>query len=50
MYTCKALVRLAQEHGIDMPIAEAVNGIIEGRLLVDEAITALMQRPLKAED
>lgn len=50
IYTCKALVRLAQEHGIDMPIAEAVNGIIEGRLMVDEAITALMQRPLKAED
>ncbi|WP_414464461.1 NAD(P)H-dependent glycerol-3-phosphate dehydrogenase [Hyphomicrobium sp. DY-1] len=50
IYTCKALVRLAHEHGIDMPIAEAVNDIIEGRLMVDEAITALMQRPLKAED
>jgi glycerol-3-phosphate dehydrogenase (NAD(P)+) len=50
IYTCKALVRLAHQHGIDMPIAEAVDGIIEGRLLVDEAITALMQRPLKAED
>jgi glycerol-3-phosphate dehydrogenase (NAD(P)+) len=50
IYTCKALVRLSREHGIDMPIAEAVNGIVEGRLAVDEAITALMQRPLKAED
>jgi len=50
VYTCKALVRLAHHHGIDMPIAEAVDGIIDGRLLVDEAITALMQRPLKAED
>jgi glycerol-3-phosphate dehydrogenase (NAD(P)+) len=50
VYTCKALVRLAREHGVDMPIADAVNGIIEGRLMVDEAITALMQRPLKAED
>lgn len=50
IYTCKALVRLAHDHGIDMPIAEAVNDIIEGRLMVDEAITALMQRPLKAED
>ncbi len=48
--TSAALVRLAREHGIDMPIAEAVHGIIEGRLLVDEAVTALMQRPLKAED
>ena len=50
VFTSKALVKLAHERGVDMPIAEAVNGIIEGRLLVDEAITALMQRPLKAED
>jgi glycerol-3-phosphate dehydrogenase (NAD(P)+) len=50
IYTCKALVGLAHEHGIDMPIAKAVHGIIEGHLTVDEAITALMQRPLKAED
>ncbi|MBS0269546.1 MAG: NAD(P)-dependent glycerol-3-phosphate dehydrogenase [Proteobacteria bacterium] len=50
VYTCAALVRLAREKGVEMPIAEAVHGIIEGRLEVDEAITALMQRPLKAED
>ncbi|MET0407677.1 MAG: NAD(P)H-dependent glycerol-3-phosphate dehydrogenase, partial [Hyphomicrobium sp.] len=50
VYTSKALVRLADEHGVDMPIAEAVHGIVEGRLGVDEAITALMLRPLKAED
>jgi glycerol-3-phosphate dehydrogenase (NAD(P)+) len=50
VYTCAALVRLAHERGVDMPIAEAVLGIVEGRLLVDEAIAALMQRPLKAED
>ncbi len=50
VYTCKALVRLAHEHGVDMPIAAAVNGIIEGQLTVDEAITGLMLRPLKAED
>jgi glycerol-3-phosphate dehydrogenase (NAD(P)+) len=50
VYTCRALVRLAGERGVDMPIAEAVNGIIEGQLVIDEAITALMLRPLKAED
>ncbi|WP_045834584.1 NAD(P)H-dependent glycerol-3-phosphate dehydrogenase [Hyphomicrobium sp. 99] len=50
VYTCAALVRLAREKGVEMPIAEAVHGIIQGRLQVDEAITALMQRPLKAED
>jgi glycerol-3-phosphate dehydrogenase (NAD(P)+) len=50
VYTSAALVRLAREKGVDMPIAEAVHGIIEGQLTVEEAITALMQRPLKAED
>jgi glycerol-3-phosphate dehydrogenase (NAD(P)+) len=50
VYTAAALVRLAQERNVEMPIAEAVHDIIEGRLGVDEAITALMQRPLKAED
>jgi glycerol-3-phosphate dehydrogenase (NAD(P)+) len=50
VYTSAALVRLAREKGIEMPISEAVHGIIEGQLTVDEAITDLMQRPLKAED
>jgi glycerol-3-phosphate dehydrogenase (NAD(P)+) len=50
IYTAAALVRLAREKGVEMPIAEAVYSIVEGQLSVDEAITALMQRPLKAED
>ncbi len=50
VYTAAAVVRLAHEKRIEMPIAEAVHDIIEGRLGVDEVITALMQRPLKAED
>jgi glycerol-3-phosphate dehydrogenase (NAD(P)+) len=50
VHTSTALIRLAREKGVSMPIAGAVHGIIEGRLAVDEAITALMQRPLKAED
>ncbi|HET6388983.1 NAD(P)H-dependent glycerol-3-phosphate dehydrogenase [Hyphomicrobium sp.] len=50
VHTCAALVRLAREKGVEMPIAEAVHGIIQGRLHVDEAIASLMQRPLKAED
>lgn len=50
IYTAAALVRLAREKNVEMPIAEAVYSIVEGQLGVDEAITALMQRPLKAED
>ncbi len=50
VYTAAAVVRLAYDKGIEMPIAEAVHGIIEGRLEVEQVIASLMQRPLKAED
>jgi glycerol-3-phosphate dehydrogenase (NAD(P)+) len=47
--TAAAVVRLAGRHGIDMPIAMAVDDIVAGRVAVDEAITRLLARPLKAE-
>lgn len=50
VWTAAAIVRLATEKSIDMPITAAVHDIIEGRSNVDDAIAALMQRPLKAED
>ena len=50
VYTASAVVALAQRHGIDMPISETVHAIIEERLKIDEAIDALLSRPLKAED
>ncbi len=50
VYTAAAVVRLAREKSVEMPIASAVHAIIEGRLSVDDAITSLMLRPLKAED
>lgn len=50
VYTAAAVVALAREKRVDMPIAEAVHAIIEGRTSVDDAIAGLMQRPLKAED
>jgi glycerol-3-phosphate dehydrogenase (NAD(P)+) len=50
IYTAAAVVRLARDKGVEMPIAEAVHAIIEGRVSVEDAITALMLRPLKAED
>jgi glycerol-3-phosphate dehydrogenase (NAD(P)+) len=40
---------LARRHGIDMPIVEAVAGILAGALAVDAAIEGLMNRPLKRE-
>jgi glycerol-3-phosphate dehydrogenase (NAD(P)+) len=40
---------LARRHSIDMPIVEAVAGILSGKLAVDAAIEGLMNRPLKRE-
>jgi glycerol-3-phosphate dehydrogenase (NAD(P)+) len=50
VYTAAAVRQLADLHGIEMPISRAVAAILDGTVGVDEAISALMQRPLKAED
>ena len=41
--------RLAEEHGISMPITEAVASVLARAISVNEAIDALMSRPLRAE-
>jgi glycerol-3-phosphate dehydrogenase (NAD(P)+) len=48
-FTAKALVQMAQEHKVEMPIAQAVDAILDSRLSVDAAIDALLMRPLKSE-
>lgn len=48
-FTASALVGLARAAGIGMPVCEAVDGVLSGRLAVDEAAEALMRRPLRAE-
>lgn len=48
-FTAAAAVELAGRHGVEMPIAEAVNGIVSGRMSVDGAIAALLARPLRDE-
>ena len=50
VYTAAAVANTARAKGIDMPIAEAVAGIVGGTLSVDEAIAGLLSRPFKAED
>ena len=44
-----ATLALAQRLGIDMPIAQAVHAVISGLATVDEAIEALLARPLRSE-
>ena len=48
--TAAAVVALARQHALDMPIAEAVHAICTGTMTVDAAMTALLSRPFKAED
>jgi glycerol-3-phosphate dehydrogenase (NAD(P)+) len=50
VYTAAAVARIAGERGLDLPISEAVAGIVAGRIGVDEAISALLARPFKPED
>ncbi|WP_172795199.1 NAD(P)H-dependent glycerol-3-phosphate dehydrogenase [Polycladidibacter hongkongensis] len=48
-YSAAIAVKLAKQHGVDMPIASTVAAIIEGRLDVAAAMSDLMTRPLKRE-
>jgi glycerol-3-phosphate dehydrogenase (NAD(P)+) len=47
--TAPVLRQLARARGIEMPICEAVAAVVEGEISVDEAILALLLRPVKAE-
>jgi glycerol-3-phosphate dehydrogenase (NAD(P)+) len=49
VHTASALIEIAAARGIDMPIAQAVHAVISGLATVDEAIEALLARPLRAE-
>jgi glycerol-3-phosphate dehydrogenase (NAD(P)+) len=49
IYTASAVVEMAAARGIDMPIAQAVHAVVSGISTVDEAIGALLARPLRAE-
>jgi glycerol-3-phosphate dehydrogenase (NAD(P)+) len=50
VFTAEAVMRIADERGIELPICAAVNDIVQGRLTVDDAIERLMSRPQRAED
>lgn len=49
VYTAAAVESVAREHGVDMPIAFAVQAIVKGNVAVDAAIDALLSRPFRAE-
>jgi glycerol-3-phosphate dehydrogenase (NAD(P)+) len=49
VHTARILVDIARARGVDMPIAEAVSAILEGKLTVNAAAADLMTRPVKGE-
>ena len=47
--TARAVTRLAQGHGIEMPIAAMIAALCAQQISVSDAVTALLSRPLKEE-
>lgn len=49
-FTAPVLLEMARDKNIDMPISAAVAAVLAGEHSVDEAIAALLSRPIKAEE
>jgi len=49
VWSAPAITGEAKRLGVDMPICQAVEAVLAGTLSVDDAIDALLSRPLKAE-
>jgi len=50
LFTAPALTEMARARGVDMPIANCVEALIEGALDVDGAVAALLGRPPRGEE
>ena len=48
-FTAGILVRLAQDHGLDLPICEAVARVLDGSSRPVDEVPRLLTRPIKAE-
>lgn len=49
VHSAGAVVAIAKKHGVEMPICEAVHNVVKGNMTVDEAVEALLSRPLRPE-
>lgn len=47
--TAEAVLSLAKTTGVEMPIAQAVADVLDGRMQIAQALATLMSRPLKRE-
>jgi glycerol-3-phosphate dehydrogenase (NAD(P)+) len=49
VFTASAAMELARRHGVDMPITEAIDAILNHGAAIDDAIKGLLARPFTAE-
>lgn len=49
VYTATEVAKLAKSRGVDMPVTDAVNAVLEGRLSPKAAVEQLLSRDLKSE-
>jgi glycerol-3-phosphate dehydrogenase (NAD(P)+) len=49
VYTAAEVAKLARARGVDMPVSEAVNGVLEGKLAPKAAVEQLLARDPKRE-
>jgi glycerol-3-phosphate dehydrogenase (NAD(P)+) len=49
VHSAAAVVALAARYGLDMPISEAVDAVLNRQAAVEETIEGLLARPFRAE-
>lgn len=49
VYTAREVAKLATTRGVEMPVSEAVNAVLEGKLAPNSAVEQLLARDLKKE-
>jgi len=47
--SCRSILQLGHDHGVDLPIVEAVVGVVRGEVTPRAMVRALMSRSLKSE-
>ncbi|GIX47718.1 MAG: hypothetical protein KatS3mg131_1929 [Candidatus Tectimicrobiota bacterium] len=50
VHTTASALALARRYGVEMPITEQVAALLRGEVTPQQAVMALMTRPLKAEE
>jgi glycerol-3-phosphate dehydrogenase (NAD(P)+) len=49
MYSASAVCRMAEDAGVEMPIAAAVDAVLNRGAAIDSMAETLLQRPLRSE-